>query len=89
MRIGYSKEQVLHAFTEVSETSQNKEILLLWPAVLCRLREDQVYDLQSEPQTLRKDCQVKSTTFTNGNKLTLLNAINPPTVIKNADICLS
>ncbi|KAJ9179593.1 hypothetical protein P3X46_011364 [Hevea brasiliensis] len=67
MRMGYTKEQVLHAVTEVSETSQNKEISLLWPAVLCRLREDQVYGLHSEPQTLRKDCQAKSTahTFTN------------------------
>ncbi|KAF2323787.1 hypothetical protein GH714_036922 [Hevea brasiliensis] len=66
MRMGYTKEQVLHAVTEVSETSHNKRFLL-WPAVLCRLREDQVYGLHSEPQTLRKDCQAKSTahTFTN------------------------
>ncbi|XVE90775.1 hypothetical protein DITRI_Ditri20bG0104100 [Diplodiscus trichospermus] len=42
-RMGYSKEQVLCAFTEVSETSNNKEISSLWPSVLCRLREDQVY----------------------------------------------
>ncbi|KAK8258836.1 hypothetical protein V6Z12_D13G016300 [Gossypium hirsutum] len=42
-RMGYSKEQVLSAFAEVSETSKNKEISSLWPAVLCRLREDQVY----------------------------------------------
>ncbi|XP_022743044.1 crossover junction endonuclease MUS81 isoform X2 [Durio zibethinus] len=42
-RMGYSKEQVLRAFAEVSETSKNKEISSLWPAVLCRLREDQVY----------------------------------------------
>ncbi|TYH32805.1 hypothetical protein ES332_D13G015400v1 [Gossypium tomentosum] len=42
-RMGYSKEQVLSVFAEVSETSKNKEISSLWPAVLCRLREDQVY----------------------------------------------
>ncbi|KAA3454110.1 crossover junction endonuclease MUS81 isoform X2 [Gossypium australe] len=42
-RMGYSKEQVLSAFAEVSETSKNKEISSLWPSVLCRLREDQVY----------------------------------------------
>ncbi|XP_052482130.1 crossover junction endonuclease MUS81 isoform X3 [Gossypium raimondii] len=42
-RMGYLKEQVLSAFAEVSETSKNKEISSLWPAVLCRLREDQVY----------------------------------------------
>ncbi|XP_042957292.1 crossover junction endonuclease MUS81 isoform X5 [Carya illinoinensis] len=43
MRMGYSKDQVLSAFTEVSKSSQTKEISSLWPAVLCRLREDQVY----------------------------------------------
>ncbi|KAE8679344.1 crossover junction endonuclease MUS81-like isoform X2 [Hibiscus syriacus] len=42
-RMGYSKEQVLSAFVEVSETSKKKEISSLLPAVLCRLREDQVY----------------------------------------------
>ncbi|KAG8656694.1 hypothetical protein MANES_04G164000v8 [Manihot esculenta] len=54
MRMGYTKEQVLDAFAAVSETSLNKEISSLWPAVLCHLREDQVYGLHSEPQTLRK-----------------------------------
>ncbi|XP_017985058.1 PREDICTED: crossover junction endonuclease MUS81 isoform X1 [Theobroma cacao] len=42
-RMGYSEGQVHCAFAEVSETSKNKEISSLWPAVLCRLREDQVY----------------------------------------------
>ncbi|GMI84925.1 ARABIDOPSIS THALIANA MMS AND UV SENSITIVE 81, MMS AND UV SENSITIVE 81 [Hibiscus trionum] len=42
-RMGYLKEQVLSAFAEVSETSKNKDISSLLPAVLCRLREDQVY----------------------------------------------
>ncbi|KDP40494.1 hypothetical protein JCGZ_24493 [Jatropha curcas] len=63
MRLGYSKEQVLNAFAEVSETSQNKEISSLWPAALCRLREDQVYGLHSDPQNLRKDCQATSTSY--------------------------
>ncbi|KAK8620868.1 hypothetical protein V6N13_067329 [Hibiscus sabdariffa] len=42
-RMGYSNEQVLSAFDEVSATSKNKDISSLLPAVLCRLREDQVY----------------------------------------------
>ena len=59
--MGYSTEQILCAFTEVSETSQNKEIPSLWPAVLCHLREEQVYGLRSEPhKTLREDCLASS-----------------------------
>lgn len=71
MRMGYSKEQVLVAFAEVSESSPKKEISSLWPAVLCRLREDQVYGLHSESKTLREDCHAISDTYTNpnGNKL--------------------
>ncbi|KAK0573535.1 hypothetical protein LWI29_009596 [Acer saccharum] len=60
-RMGYSKEQVLHAFNEVSETSQNKEIPSLWPAVLCRLREDQVYGSYPSSQNLREDFRATST----------------------------
>ncbi|XWS56803.1 hypothetical protein CRYUN_Cryun09bG0117000 [Craigia yunnanensis] len=61
-RMGYSKEQVLCAFAEISETSRNKEISSLWPAVLCRLREDQVYGqeardgMQSSRMKLSNDC---------------------------------
>ncbi|KAI5596133.1 hypothetical protein BDE02_03G186500 [Populus trichocarpa] len=68
MRMGYSKEKVLLAFSEVSETSQYKEISLLWPAVLCHLREDLIYGVQSEPQTLTEDFRSTSTacTFSNG-----------------------
>ncbi|PSS09951.1 Crossover junction endonuclease [Actinidia chinensis var. chinensis] len=61
LRMGYSTEQILCAFTEVSETSQNKEISSLWPAVLCHLQEEQVYGLCSEPhKTLREDCLASS-----------------------------
>ncbi|XP_057513441.1 crossover junction endonuclease MUS81 isoform X2 [Actinidia eriantha] len=61
LRMGYSTEQILCAFTEVSETSQNKEIPSLWPAVLCHLQEEQVYGLRSEPhKTLREDCLASS-----------------------------
>ncbi|KAL3348367.1 hypothetical protein AABB24_021831 [Solanum stoloniferum] len=43
VQMGFSKEQVIQAYSEVLETSQSKDISLLWPSVLCRLREDQVY----------------------------------------------
>ncbi|KAM3685972.1 hypothetical protein ACB098_11G163800 [Castanea mollissima] len=66
MRMGYSKEQVLAAFAEVSESSQ-KEISSLWPAVLCRLREDQVYGLHSGSQSVREDCHAMSNAYTNSN----------------------
>ncbi|KAL4600799.1 hypothetical protein ACB092_11G225500 [Castanea dentata] len=66
MRMGYSKEQVLAAFAEVSESSQ-KEISSLWPAVLCRLREDQVYGLHSGSQSVRENCHAMSNAYTNSN----------------------
>ena len=80
MRMGYSKEKVVLAFSEVSETSQYKEISSLWPAVLCHLREDLIYGVHSEPQTLTEDFRSTSTacTFLNGNKHTFLNAIISP-----------
>lgn len=43
VQMGFSKEQVIQAYSEVLETSQNKDISLIWPSVLCHLREDQVY----------------------------------------------
>ncbi|XP_055817958.1 crossover junction endonuclease MUS81 isoform X3 [Solanum dulcamara] len=43
VQMGFSKEQVIQAYSEVLETSQNKDISLIWPSVLCRLREEQVY----------------------------------------------
>ncbi|XP_031284862.1 crossover junction endonuclease MUS81 isoform X2 [Pistacia vera] len=69
-RMGYSKEQVLHAFDEEHKTSPLKEISSLWPAVLCRLREDQVHGLHPNPQNLREDRHVASTTcaFTNSRE---------------------
>ncbi|GAV84003.1 hypothetical protein CFOL_v3_27448 [Cephalotus follicularis] len=63
-RMGYSKEQVRHAFSEVLETSQNKDISSLWPTVLCRLQEDQVYGSQSESLSLMENCLGTSTTNT-------------------------
>ncbi|KAK9189222.1 hypothetical protein WN944_020628 [Citrus x changshan-huyou] len=66
-RMGYSKEQVLRAFGEVSETSQHKEISSLWPAVLCRLREDEVYALHSELHSVREDYDAASRTCISTN----------------------
>ncbi|XP_059651940.1 crossover junction endonuclease MUS81 [Cornus florida] len=63
VRMGYSKEQILHAVSEVSETSQSKDVSSLWPAILCRLREDEVYGstfLESQ-KTLREGCLSTST----------------------------
>ncbi|CAN0863564.1 Crossover junction endonuclease MUS81 [Linum grandiflorum] len=62
LHMGYSKEQVFDAFIEVSKTSGDKDISALWPAVLCHLREEQIYGLRSETQTSQNDCQLESTT---------------------------
>lgn len=48
MRMGYSKHQVINSFKEVSKDNPNKDTSSLWPAVLCRLREDLVYGLLLE-----------------------------------------
>lgn len=73
MRFGYSKEQVLVAFTEVSKSSQKKEISSLWPAVLCHLREDQVYGLLSESQSVVEISHPASITLTNPNVYILMD----------------
>ena len=63
--MGYTREEVLRAFTEVAETSEKREITSLWPAVLCCLRENQVYGFHSESQAnLREDCLPTSTSHT-------------------------
>ncbi|CAA2953577.1 crossover junction endonuclease MUS81 [Olea europaea subsp. europaea] len=43
VRMGFSEQQILRAFAEVSETSPSREMSAIWPTVLCRLREDEVY----------------------------------------------
>lgn len=61
LRMGYSTDQVISAFTEVAETSQSKDMSSLWPAVLCLLREKQVYDLSLDPnKNLREDSPASS-----------------------------
>ncbi|KAL3645249.1 Crossover junction endonuclease mus81 [Castilleja foliolosa] len=53
--MGFSREQIIRAFTEVTEISPEKEISSLWPTVLCRLREDEVYGSASLPRSIRDD----------------------------------
>ncbi|KAL8144470.1 hypothetical protein V2J09_017502 [Rumex salicifolius] len=48
--MGFGKEEIFHAFAEVSKASPNRESSSLWPAVLCCLREKQVYGSQMESQ---------------------------------------
>ncbi|KAL3814766.1 hypothetical protein ACJIZ3_016034 [Penstemon smallii] len=41
--MGFSRQQIVRAFSEVTEVSQGKDISSLWPTVLCRLREAEIY----------------------------------------------
>ncbi|KAL8125810.1 crossover junction endonuclease MUS81 isoform X2 [Apium graveolens] len=54
LSMGYSKEQILLAFSNVQKSSPNKNMSSLWPAVLCHLREAEVYgsssDFQNNPR---------------------------------------
>ncbi|KAF1870130.1 hypothetical protein Lal_00017711 [Lupinus albus] len=59
-RMGYSKEQIVSSFTEVSRSYPNKDVSSLWPAVLCHLREEQVYGPQPESQTNINNCHMSS-----------------------------
>lgn len=77
--MGYSKEQVISAFTEVSRSHPNEDVSTLWPAVLCHLREEQVYHSHPEFQTSINNCHIMSTnTVVNGISLSLafLNGAN-------------
>ncbi|KAK6928839.1 ERCC4 domain [Dillenia turbinata] len=63
LKMGYSAEQILRAVVEVSKSHQNKDISSLWPAVLCCLRENQIYGLNSRSQTtLRQEHHATPTT---------------------------
>jgi hypothetical protein len=50
--MGYSKEQIITAFEDVSRSHPNKDVSSLWPAVLCQLREEQVYGSQPESRIM-------------------------------------
>ncbi|XP_045819750.1 crossover junction endonuclease MUS81 isoform X1 [Trifolium pratense] len=51
-KMGYSKEQIITAFEDVSRSHPSKDISSLWPAVLCQLREEQVYGSQPESRIM-------------------------------------
>ncbi|KAI3706050.1 hypothetical protein L1987_76303 [Smallanthus sonchifolius] len=72
VRMGYSKEQVIHAFAEVAEKSPHEETSSLWLSVLCRLREAEVYNL---PLTSQNVPEVKhhpsSSSYTHKNGQTI------------------
>ncbi|XP_076950494.1 crossover junction endonuclease MUS81-like [Bidens hawaiensis] len=55
VRMGYSKEQVTHAFAEVAEKSPHEETSSLWLSVLCHLREAEVYNLPLTSQKVSED----------------------------------
>lgn len=64
--MGYSKEHIIGAFTEVSKSHPNKDVSSLWPAVLCHLREEQVYGSQPESQSsLNNLCLITAYTVIN------------------------
>ncbi|KAM7263382.1 hypothetical protein ACFE04_001065 [Oxalis oulophora] len=58
--MGYSKDQIIHAYNDVLGTSKTKEVSSLWPAVLCRLREEEVYGFQSNSNSLRNNFHATS-----------------------------
>lgn len=65
-QMGYSKEHIIGAFTEVSKSHPNKDVSSLWPAVLCHLREEQVYGSQPESQSsLNNLCLITAYTVIN------------------------
>ncbi|CAH2077418.1 unnamed protein product [Thlaspi arvense] len=52
---GYSKEQVVAAFKEVSDGSQDKDPSTLWLSVMCHLRQAEVYNPCSDSRNRTKD----------------------------------
>ena len=61
MKMGYPKERILKAYREVSKASHSEDMGSSWLSVLCRLREDEVYGLES--QTTRKETPMTSTPY--------------------------
>ncbi|PWA60036.1 restriction endonuclease, type II-like superfamily protein [Artemisia annua] len=54
VRMGYTKQQVTRAFSEVAKKSPNEETSSLWLSVLCRLREVEVYNSPLESENVPK-----------------------------------
>ncbi|EYU42967.1 hypothetical protein MIMGU_mgv1a003030mg [Erythranthe guttata] len=55
VKMGFSRQQSIRAVSEVMETSKGKDISSLWPTVLCRLREDEIYGSTSAPISITDD----------------------------------
>ncbi|KAL8028622.1 hypothetical protein ABFX02_14G173300 [Erythranthe guttata] len=55
VNMGFSRQQSIRAVSEVMETSKGKDISSLWPTVLCRLREDEIYGSTSAPISITDD----------------------------------
>lgn len=53
--MGFSREKIICAFHEISKTYQDKDISSIWPAVLCHLREGQIYGQSIECYSPRVD----------------------------------
>ncbi|XP_048330077.2 crossover junction endonuclease MUS81 isoform X2 [Ziziphus jujuba] len=70
MRMGYPRERILQAFSEIADPSK-RNISSLWPSVLCRLREDEVYGCHSKSQSAREDFHTTSTTLETTTKSSL------------------
>lgn len=86
--MGYSKEQVIRAFSEVSKKSPNEEPSSLWLSVLCCLREVEVY---SSPLTSQNVPKVKhhhpsSNSFTHKETTQLPTSIKPCSSSVNVDL---
>lgn len=76
--MGFCREKIISAFHEVSETSQNKDTSSIWPAVLCCLKEDQIYGQSTELHSQRQDTSAEpcGNKFKEGNFfLMLLNCV--------------
>lgn len=72
VRMGYSKEQVTHAFAEVAEKSPHEEASSLWLSALCHLREAEVYSVPSTSQKVSEDKHQESSssyTYKSGNDI--------------------
>ncbi|WOG91168.1 hypothetical protein DCAR_0310416 [Daucus carota subsp. sativus] len=75
LSMGYSKEKILLAYSDVQKSSPNKNIASLWPAVLCRLRETEVYgsslkfqnNLECNRRPLPSDSYIKDDCVSNIN----------------------
>ncbi|KVI07434.1 DNA repair nuclease, XPF-type/Helicase, partial [Cynara cardunculus var. scolymus] len=53
--MGYSKEQVIRAFSEVAEKSPYEDTSSLWLSVLCRLREVEVYSSPLDSENILEE----------------------------------